>query len=112
SPWFLLGCLLSCGFAVVWLLLMRSMKLATTGLIYAIASTLLLVVVGTVIFGERLAPRELAGIPMALRAPALLGPVAVAWGTTLPGGAETTTPAASQASPAATRLTPGFPGFR
>ena len=77
NVWFALGVLLSGGFAVVWVHLMHSMKMATAGLIYAVLSALLLVLVGITIFGERLSPSEATGIAMAMGALVLLGRLAV-----------------------------------
>jgi multidrug transporter EmrE-like cation transporter len=75
NRWFLAGCVLSGGFAVVWVLLMQSMKIATAGVFYAATSALLLVAIGTVFFGERLTPSETTGVVMAACAVLLLGRV-------------------------------------
>ena len=42
TGWFALGCLLTAAFAVGWVFLMQSMKIATAGIVYAVASALLL----------------------------------------------------------------------
>ncbi len=76
NRWFLAGCLLTAGFAVVWVLLMQNMKLATAGVFYAATSALLLVAIGTIFFGERLTPGETTGVVMAACAVVLLGRVA------------------------------------
>jgi multidrug transporter EmrE-like cation transporter len=73
SGWFLLGCALSVTFAVGWVFLMQNMKIATAGIVYAVASALLLVFVGVVFFEERLSASEMTGIAMALGAVILLG---------------------------------------
>src|SRR5262245_34925441 len=73
TGWFVLGCALSLTFAVGWVFLMQYMKIATAGIVYAVASALLLVFVGVVFFEERLSPSEMTGIAMALGAVILLG---------------------------------------
>jgi len=73
NGWFLLGCALSVVFAVLWVFLMQHMKMATAGIFYAVASTLLLVVIGVSFFGERLSSGEMTGMAMALCAVILLG---------------------------------------
>jgi multidrug transporter EmrE-like cation transporter len=76
NRWFLLGLTCSMGFAVIWLLLVQTMKLATAGVVYAVTSTLLLVCVGVVFFGERLSGAESTGVVMAVLAVVLLGRLA------------------------------------
>lgn len=73
NRWFFLGCALTGAFAVVWVLLMQNMKIATAGIFYAVTSALLLVVIGTVFFGERLSAGEVTGVVMATGAILLLG---------------------------------------
>jgi multidrug transporter EmrE-like cation transporter len=76
NRWFLAGCLLSGCFAVVWVLLMQTMKLGAAGVFYAATSALLLVGIGMLFFGERLTPGETTGVVMAACALVLLGRVA------------------------------------
>ncbi len=73
NRWFLLGLAATFGFAVVWILLMQSMKLATAGVFYAVISMLMLVCVGIVLFGERVTGLESTGIVFAVFAMILLG---------------------------------------
>jgi multidrug transporter EmrE-like cation transporter len=73
NRWFALGVLTSFAFAVTWVFLMQTVKLATAGVFYAVASALLLVAVGTFFFDERLTPGETAGVAMAATAVVLLG---------------------------------------
>ncbi|HTJ19011.1 MAG TPA: SMR family transporter [Steroidobacteraceae bacterium] len=73
TEWFVLGCVLTAAFAVGWVFLMQSMKIATAGIVYAVSSALLLVLVGVVCFGERLTASEVTGVAMALGAVVLLG---------------------------------------
>ena len=73
NRWFLAGCVLTFGFAIVWVLLMQTMKIATAGVFYAASSALLLVAIGTIFFGERLTPGEATGAVMAACAVVLLG---------------------------------------
>src|SRR5262245_17444460 len=76
NAWFALGCVLSALFVILWIQLMQSMRIATAGLIYAVASALLLVLIGVTFFGERLTASEVTGIVMAMGAIVLLGRVA------------------------------------
>ena len=73
TGWFVLGCTLTAAFAIGWVFLMQSMRIATAGIVYAVSSALLLVVVCVVLFGERLTPGEVTGVAMALGAVVLLG---------------------------------------
>jgi multidrug transporter EmrE-like cation transporter len=75
SLWFVLGCVLSLAFAVIWVHLVHQMKMATAGLLYGVMSTLALVVIGVFAFGERLSVSEVTGVAMAIGAMALLGRV-------------------------------------
>ena len=76
NAWFALGCALSGVFVILWIHLMQNMRIATAGLIYAVASALLLVAIGVTFFGERLTASELTGVVMAMGAIVLLGRVA------------------------------------
>ncbi len=71
--WFVLGCALTAAFAVGWVFLMQTMKIATAGIVYAVASALMLVLIGVVFFEERLSASEVTGVAMALGAVVLLG---------------------------------------
>jgi multidrug transporter EmrE-like cation transporter len=73
SKWLAVGIVLSCMFAVGWMFLMRVMKLSIAGVIYGLASTLLLCLIGVVFFDERLSQTELAGVAAAMLAIVLLG---------------------------------------
>lgn len=73
NGWAWTGLALSGAFALLWLHLMRSMKLASVGVLYAVGSALLLVAVGVVFFGERLTPGETTGVVLATMAVLLLG---------------------------------------
>jgi drug/metabolite transporter (DMT)-like permease len=75
NRWFFLGLLVSGAFAILWVLLVQSMKFATAGIICAMTSMLLLVGIGVVCFGERLSEAESTGVVMALLAVVLLGRV-------------------------------------
>lgn len=72
SRLFFAGIALSILFACAWLVLMRYMKLATAGAIYAVVSALMLAVIGVVFFDERLTPIECTGIVMGAASVALL----------------------------------------
>jgi multidrug transporter EmrE-like cation transporter len=73
SGWFVLGCLMSVAYAVVWVQLMHHAKFASAGLMYSIISALLLLAIGKLLFGETLSHGELAGVLMALGSIMLLG---------------------------------------
>jgi drug/metabolite transporter (DMT)-like permease len=73
SLWFVLGSVATIGFAVGWVLLMQLMKLGTAGVLYAVTSSLLLVVIGYLVFGERLNTAEVTGVAMAVGSFVLLG---------------------------------------
>jgi len=73
NGWSAAGFALTSAFALCWLYLMRTMKLATVGVLYAVGSALLLVAIGVLFFDERLTPAEKAGVVMATVAVALLG---------------------------------------
>jgi small multidrug resistance pump len=73
SKWLFIGIGLSCAFAVGWMFLMRIMKLSIAGVIYGVASTLLLCAIGVIFFDERLSQTELAGVAAAMLAIVLLG---------------------------------------
>ena len=72
SRWFAAGMVLTVAFALGWVVLMRFMKLAVAGAIYAVVSAVLLAIIGVVLFDERLTPSEMTGIGMAVAAVALL----------------------------------------
>lgn len=72
NRWFLLGMGCSAVFAILWMLLVQVMKLATAGATSAVLSALMLVAIGIVVFGEKLSGCESAGVLMALVSVALL----------------------------------------
>ena len=71
--WFALGALATIAFAVGWVFLMPVMKLGTAGVLYAVSSSLLLVGIGYLVFGERLSTAEITGVAMAVGSFVLLG---------------------------------------
>ena len=73
NVWFMLGALASITFAIGWVFLMQVMKLGTAGVLYAVSSSLLLVAIGYLVFGERLSPSEVTGVAMAVGSFVLLG---------------------------------------
>jgi drug/metabolite transporter (DMT)-like permease len=73
SLWFALGALATVAFAVGWVFLMQVMKLGTAGVLYAVTSSMLLVAVGYLVFGERLNSAEVTGVAMAVGSFVLLG---------------------------------------
>jgi drug/metabolite transporter (DMT)-like permease len=73
SKWLFIGLGLSVAFGIGWMFAMRVMKIATAGVIYGVASALLLCLIGVIFFDERLSRQELAGIAAAMLAIVLLG---------------------------------------
>lgn len=71
--WFALGAIATIAFAIGWVFLMQVMKLGTAGVLYAISSSLLLVGIGYLVFGERLSTAEVTGVAMAVGSFVLLG---------------------------------------
>lgn len=71
--WFALGALATIAFAIGWVFLMQLMKLGTAGVLYAVTSSLLLVIIGYLVFGERLSTTEVTGVAMAVGSFVLLG---------------------------------------
>jgi multidrug transporter EmrE-like cation transporter len=72
NRWFVAGIGLTILFALGWLVLMRYMKLATAGAVYAVASATLLAIIAVVFFDERLSAAEITGVGLALGSVALL----------------------------------------
>jgi len=66
NRWFAAGMLLTLLFALGWLVLMRYMKLSTAGAFYAVASAVLLAIIGVTFFEERLSASEMTGLGMAV----------------------------------------------
>lgn len=66
SPIFLAGCALYALSAIGWFLAMRHISLAQTGVAFSIFSLLALVALGVFAFGERLSPREMLGVALAV----------------------------------------------
>ncbi len=52
--------------AIGWLFLMREYSLAQIGVIYSSATIIILTVLGVVMFGEKVNPKQLAGIAAAI----------------------------------------------
>ena len=73
NAWFVLGCVTSVAYAVVWVQLMHHAKFASAGLMYSILSALLLLAIGKLLFSETLSRGELAGVVMAIGSIMLLG---------------------------------------
>jgi small multidrug resistance pump len=60
--WFLGGVLVYAGCAFGWVFAMQHMKLATLGVVYSLATVVLLTVLGVVVFGETLNRQEVLGL--------------------------------------------------
>jgi len=70
---FYLGFTIYASTAFGWLFVMKHLKLATIGVVYAVSMVLLLTVLGVVVFRESLSYAEIAGLVMAIGALILLG---------------------------------------
>jgi small multidrug resistance pump len=66
SGWFALGFAVYASTAFGWVYVMRHLKLAAVGVVYSVSMIVLLTAVGALGFGERLGPRELAGLILAI----------------------------------------------
>ena len=72
NRWFLIGLAIYASTAFGWVFALRSMKLATIGVVYSLCMIVFLALVGIVLFKERLNVAEAAGIVMAIAALILL----------------------------------------
>ena len=73
SPWLAAGAAVYAATALGWVYSLKHLKLASIGGIYCISTVLLLTVLGTVIFREKLSATELAGVGLAIVSLILLG---------------------------------------
>jgi small multidrug resistance pump len=73
SGWFLVGFVIYASTAFGTVFVFRHLKLATSGVIYAVILVLSLTILGVAGFGERLTALELLGIGMAVCSVVLLG---------------------------------------
>ena len=72
NRWFALGYVVYSTTAFGWVYVMKHLKLATIGVVYSVAMIVLLTLVGSLFFAERLTAYEVGGILMGLGALALL----------------------------------------
>lgn len=72
SVWFAVGVLLYAVSAFGWVYAMQHLKLGAIGVIYALATILMLTTLGVLAFGETLNAREIAGMGTAVLAILLL----------------------------------------
>jgi small multidrug resistance pump len=66
SIWFYVGFCLYASTAFGWVIVMRTLKLSTMGVIYSVAMILMLALIGATQFGEKLNAYEVLGILMAI----------------------------------------------
>jgi drug/metabolite transporter (DMT)-like permease len=66
SPWFYFGVVVYSSTALGWLYVMRHLKLATIGVVYAVSMILLLTAVGVFLFRETLSAYEVLGLALAV----------------------------------------------
>ena len=70
--WFVFGFVVYSSTAFGWVYVMRHLKFATIGVVYAMATVLLLALVGVLFLGESLRWQEVLGIVLALASISLL----------------------------------------
>lgn len=66
SPWFWLGLGVYAGMAGGWVYVMRHLTFTEIGIVYSVATVLLLTLVGTLVLGEGLRGHEMLGVAMAV----------------------------------------------
>lgn len=62
NKWFVAGCIIYALGAFGWVFVLRHLKLATVGVVYSLATVMLLAALGVLVFGESLNRYEIAGI--------------------------------------------------
>jgi drug/metabolite transporter (DMT)-like permease len=72
SRWFYLGFAVYASTALGWVYVMRSLKLATIGVVYSVSMILLLAAIGVFTFKEPIGPAEVAGLALAVASLVLL----------------------------------------
>jgi small multidrug resistance pump len=72
SWWFVIGFIVYSSTAFGWVYVMRYLRFTTFGAVYAVASVLLLSLVGVLFLGESLTWQEAVGIALAIGSIALL----------------------------------------
>ena len=72
NAWFVAGFIVYSSTAIGWVYVMRHLRLATIGAVYAVSTVLLLTALGTIVFREGLRPTEGVGILLAIVAILLL----------------------------------------
>ena len=72
TPWFLLGAAVYALSALGWIYVMRYLKLATSGVVFAVTNVLLLAVLGMFVFRESLHWTEILGIALGVLSLCLL----------------------------------------
>lgn len=72
TRWFYLGFLVYASTAFGWLFVMRHLKLGTISVVYSVSMIVLLTLLGTVRFGERLNYYEMIGLVLAVASLILL----------------------------------------
>lgn len=66
NKWFVVGFVLLASTSFGWVTVMKEMKLASLGAIYAVSITILLAGTGTIFFRERLTSSEWLGLTLAV----------------------------------------------
>jgi drug/metabolite transporter (DMT)-like permease len=72
SPWFWTGLGVYAAMAGGWVYVMRHLSFTEIGIVYSVATILLLTLVGTLVLGEGLRAHEVLGVVMAVGSLALL----------------------------------------
>jgi len=71
--WFIIGFLIYASTAIGWFFVMKNIKLATTGIFYAVSTVIFLAILGTFYFKEPINIYEIIGIIGAIVSIILLG---------------------------------------
>jgi small multidrug resistance pump len=66
TPWFYIGFAVYASTAFGWVFVMKSLKLATIGVVYSVSMIVLLTLVGVVFFRESMTLYEVAGVILAI----------------------------------------------
>jgi multidrug transporter EmrE-like cation transporter len=66
NKWFIIGCIIYAASAFGWVFVLRHFKLAVVGVVFSLATVILLALLGVFVFGERLHTYEVVGIVFAI----------------------------------------------
>ena len=69
---FAIGTLVFAATAIGWVLLLPRMKLGVVGVVYGVSTVLFMALLGSLVFGESLRPREMLGMALGIASMVLL----------------------------------------